>query len=188
MCEITALIDTPRWYASDMYDRYVRPTRIGEGLMSAVRVPCTGTWDHWCICNDHAHRPPGARERRLVALLHDEITRLIGRDLTTWRDRSVEGLSGRRRDVLQILLDGHSEKKIASVMHRSTTSIHEHIGYLYRHFGVNGRAELAAYFVRRHAMPDSSRCPPFHSPDAWLTKKAPVPARYSNEHRDWCMS
>lgn len=176
-----ALIDTPRWQASEMYDRYVRPTRIGEGLMSAVRVSGTGIWDHWCICNDRADHPPGARERRLVSLLHDEITRLIGRELTTWRDRSVEGLSARRRDVLRLLLDGRSEKAIASAMHRSTTSVHEHMAYLYRHFGVNGRAELAAHFLRRHAMPDGSRHPPFPSPRAWAASKPPGPGSLLNE-------
>jgi DNA-binding CsgD family transcriptional regulator len=175
-----ALIDTPQWHASEMYDRYVRPTRIGEGLMSAVRVPGIGAWDHWCICNDRADRPPGVRERHLVALLHDQIAPLIGRELTTWRDRSVDGLSARRRNVLWLLLDGHSEKAIASAMHRSRPSIHEHIGYLYRHFGVNSRAELAAYFVRRHARPDSSRYPPFLSPQAWVAKRPPGPGSLLN--------
>jgi hypothetical protein len=34
-----ALIEQRRWHASEVYDSCVRPTRIGEGLMSAVRVP-----------------------------------------------------------------------------------------------------------------------------------------------------
>jgi DNA-binding CsgD family transcriptional regulator len=170
-----ALIDTRRWYASEMYDRYVRPTRVGEGLMSAVRLPGTGTWDHWCICNDRVDPPPSARERHLVALLHDQIAPMVGRELTTWRDCSMEGLSARRRDVLRLLLDGLSEKEIASAMHRSKPSVHEHIDYLYRHFGVNSRAKLAAYFLRRHALPYRFRDPPFLSPRVWVAMMPPGP-------------
>lgn len=168
-----ALVDAREWHASEMYDRYVRPTRIGEGLMSAVRVPSTGSWDHWCICNDRADPPPGYREQHLVALVHDRIASMIGRELTTWRDRSVEGLTLRRRDVLRLLLSGRSEKEIALAMHRSKAAVHEHIDYLYRHFGVNSRAQLAAHFLRRRAMPDPKRRQPFPPPQAWLVQTPP---------------
>ncbi|HEY7388072.1 MAG TPA: LuxR C-terminal-related transcriptional regulator [Bryobacteraceae bacterium] len=167
-----ALIDQRRWQASEMYDRYIRPTRIGEGLMSAIRIERSETWDHWCICNDRGDPPPGPRERQLVALIHEQIARMYGRELTTWRDRSLKGLTPRRREVLRLLLDGRPEKEIAWAMGRTQPAIHEHIEYLYRHFGVNSRAQLAAYFLRRRAVRDLSRKPPLASTRAWLARKA----------------
>ena len=81
------------------------------------------------------------------------------------------GLSRRRRDVLRLLLEGLSEKEIASALERSHPTIHENVDRLYRHFGVNSRAQLAAYFLRRRAVADPDRQPPLASPQSWLAKK-----------------
>lgn len=175
--ELTALqptlIDSRQWHASQMYDRFIRPTGIGEGLMSAVRIERTGTWDHWCICNDRSDLPPGPRERDLIALVHEQIARMLEcGELTNWRDRSTAGLSARRREVLRLLLEGRAEKEIASLVGRSPPTVHEHIEYLYRHFGVNSRAKLTAYFLRRRAAPDPTRIPPLSSPQTWLAPGA----------------
>jgi DNA-binding CsgD family transcriptional regulator len=165
-----ALIDPRRWHASEMYDRFIRPTGIGEGLMSAVRLERTGTWDHWCICNNRGDPPPGPRERRLVALVHDQIAQMLERaELTNWSDRTTADLTTKRRQVLHLLLEGRSKKEIASAVGRSQPTVHEHVEHLYRHFGVNSKAKLAAYFLRRRAVPGPTRRPPLSSPQAWLT-------------------
>lgn len=166
----STLIGERAWHASEMYDQHIRPTHVGEALLSAVRLEHTGTWDHWCISNDRADPAPSPREAALVAFLHEQIAAMIGHDLTTWRDRSLEGISARRRQVLQLLLDGHSEKEIATKLDRSTPTVREHIAYLYRHFGVSSRSQLAAYFVRRRPRQDASQCTPRFSPENWLAK------------------
>jgi DNA-binding CsgD family transcriptional regulator len=153
-----------------MYDRFIRPTGIGEGLMSAVRLKRSATWDHWCICNDRSDPPPGLREQRLVAFIHGQIAQMLERrELTDWGDRSTAGLSARRLEVLRLLLDGGSEKEIASALGRSLPAVHEHIQFLYRHFNVSSRAKLLAYFLRRRAHRDSTRPAPLSSPQLWLT-------------------
>lgn len=164
------LIDSRRWRQSEMYDRFVRPTGIGEALMSAVRMDRTGSWDHWCICSDRSDRPPGAREMHLVALVHEQVVRMLERrELADWCDRSMAELSAKRRQVLRLLLEGRSEKEIALAMLRSPPTVHEHIEHVYEHFGVNSRAKLAAYFLRRRAAPAPTRSPPLSTPQAWLT-------------------
>ncbi|HKT10208.1 MAG TPA: LuxR C-terminal-related transcriptional regulator [Terriglobia bacterium] len=107
-----------------------------------------------------------------MALIHEEIARLIGQELETWRNRSLEGLSARRREVLRRLLEGQSEKEIASAMDRSQPAVHEQVEYIYRHFSVNSRALLSAYFVRRRPVPDITRRPPPASPAEWLARTA----------------
>jgi DNA-binding CsgD family transcriptional regulator len=159
-----------------MYDRYIRPTRIGEGLMSAVRMERSQTWDHWCICNDRSDPPPGPRESLLVRLIHKPVARMRGHELTTWREHSMEGLSRRCRDVLRLLLEGLSEKEIASALDRSEATIHENVEHIYRHFEVNSRAQLAAYFLRRRVVADPSQQPPLASPQSWLSRKVHSPA------------
>ena len=149
--------------------------KLGEGLMSAVRLERSGTWDHWCICNDRGDPPPGLREKRLVALLHDWVAQMIERrELTRGDDRSTAGLSAKRLKLLALVLEGRAEKEIAAAMSRSLPTVHEHIQCLYHHFGVNGRAQLMAYFLRHRAAPDPTRRPPLSSPQAWLVTQRKV--------------
>ena len=58
-------------------------------------------------------------------------------------------LSTRQRQVLALLLEGASDKEIASGLHISRATAHEHVLTLFRHFGVNSRAKLLACFIRR---------------------------------------
>jgi len=60
-------------------------------------------------------------------------------------------------------------------MGRSLPTVHEHIQYLYRHFGVNTRAKLMAYFLRHRADPDPTRRPPLSLPQKWLVTRRKAP-------------
>jgi DNA-binding NarL/FixJ family response regulator len=59
------------------------------------------------------------------------------------------GLSPRLRSTLELLLDGLSENKIALKLEVRPATVHEYVGKIYRHFHVQSRAELMAYFLRR---------------------------------------
>jgi DNA-binding CsgD family transcriptional regulator len=100
------------------------------------------------------NRPNGApafsaREVALLKLLHDEIAPLVGVRLTTEEHLSRDGLSRRLRETLSLLLDGLSEKQVASSMNLGTRTVHDYVTRLYEHFRVSSRAELLAYFIRR---------------------------------------
>ena len=58
-----------------------------------------------------------------------------------------EGLSPRLRQTLGCLLEGHSEKEIADRLRLSATTIHQYVTALYRHFGVQSRAQLMAQAI-----------------------------------------
>jgi DNA-binding CsgD family transcriptional regulator len=56
-----------------------------------------------------------------------------------------EPLSAAQRRVFRLLLDGLSEKRIASRLKTSPCTVHNHVGAIYRAFGVHSRAELLVH-------------------------------------------
>jgi DNA-binding CsgD family transcriptional regulator len=143
------VISAPAWHGSEMYQRHVGPTRLGQAMLSAVWLPQLGLWSAWSLVTDRADAAQSTRHERLARLLHRQIAPLIGTSLSTWRDRTVDTVSPTRRRVLEDLLEGLSEPDIASKACRSRSAIHEHVTAIYRHFGVNSRSELSAFFLRR---------------------------------------
>jgi DNA-binding NarL/FixJ family response regulator len=89
----------------------------------------------------------------LLKLLHDEIAPLVGVRLATEEHLSRDGLSRRLRETLTLLLDGQSEKQVASALNLGTRTVHDYVTRLYEHFRVSSRAELLAYFIRRTPVP-----------------------------------
>jgi DNA-binding NarL/FixJ family response regulator len=69
--------------------------------------------------------------------------------LATEEHFSRDGLSGRLRQVLDLLLQGLSEKEVADRLSLSHPTVHSHVGIIYNHFNVCSRAELMAYFIKR---------------------------------------
>jgi DNA-binding CsgD family transcriptional regulator len=90
-----------------------------------------------------------AWQKGLLEFAHGSIAPLVGRRLAVEGQRSVEGLSPRRRQVLDLLLQGRSEKEVAAALDLSPATVHEYVGGIYRHLSVNSRAELMAFFIRR---------------------------------------
>ena len=56
-------------------------------------------------------------------------------------------LSPRQRDVLELLLNGDSEKQIAVKLKLSQNTVHHHVKAIHRHFRVSSRSELLARWV-----------------------------------------
>jgi DNA-binding CsgD family transcriptional regulator len=56
-----------------------------------------------------------------------------------------EPLSAAQRRVFRLLLDGLSEKRIAARLRASPCTVHNHVGAIYRAFGVHSRAELLVH-------------------------------------------
>jgi DNA-binding CsgD family transcriptional regulator len=61
--------------------------------------------------------------------------------------QKAAALSPRRRETLELMLRGLSEKEIANAMKLSPHTVHERIKDLYQVFGVSRRAELLALFM-----------------------------------------
>ena len=164
-----AVISDRHWHSSEMYDHHLRPTELGEGILSAVWMPHLKQWSMWCLGNDRSDRTLTVEQEAWTGMLHRLIAPLIGTRLNTFQSFSVDGLSLRRREVLTNLLKGQSEKEVATALGRSVDAVHEHVTHLYRHFGVTSRSQLAAYFIARRPMDDPSR-PAFDLLVHWLER------------------
>jgi DNA-binding NarL/FixJ family response regulator len=69
-------------------------------------------------------------------------------------------VSRRLRETLSLLLEGQSEKQVASALNLGTRTVHDYVTRLYEHFCVSSRAELLAYFTRRTPAPRNQRVLP----------------------------
>jgi DNA-binding CsgD family transcriptional regulator len=90
----------------------------------------------------------GTRERRLVHLFVDELSRHLGRSLLLPHDDLFTSLPPRVRQTLDCLLEGDSEKQVAARLGLSRHTVHQYVTDLYRRLGVSSRAELLALCLR----------------------------------------
>lgn len=95
-----------------------------------------------------AARPISDREQALHRLAIEELRHLAQRGHLDLTAASAPELSPRLRQVLDRILAGHNPKAIARELGLSVWTVREHMQRLYTHFGVRGREELMARFVR----------------------------------------
>jgi DNA-binding CsgD family transcriptional regulator len=88
-------------------------------------------------------------EVTLVTLLHHEITQLIGGPLARFDEPRPSQLSPRVRQTLRCLLEGDGDKQIAVRLSLSPHTVNQYTKQIYQHFGVHGRHELMARWLRR---------------------------------------
>jgi predicted ATPase/DNA-binding CsgD family transcriptional regulator/transcriptional regulator with XRE-family HTH domain len=68
-------------------------------------------------------------------------------------DTSGGGLTDREREVLQLLVSGFTDQRIAEALFVSRRTANTHVQHIYDKLGVNSRAEAAAAAVRRGLVP-----------------------------------
>ena len=141
------------WERSRAFNDVHRACGIDDYIFSIRQVPRTMTvstlWVHRAV-GEPVFSP---RERRLLALLHDQVAALMGGALASGQEPGLRDLPRRPRQVLSYLLEGLSEKEIAAQLGLSKPTVHEHATRLYRHFDASSRAELLARFIGRFPPP-----------------------------------
>jgi DNA-binding CsgD family transcriptional regulator len=93
-------------------------------------------------------RAPTGRDRAMIRFAAGEIQWLVRRGHLVLPPAAPPELPPRLRQVLDLLLPGRNPKGIASDLGLSVWTVRDHIKRVYRHFGVSGRDELSARFVR----------------------------------------
>jgi DNA-binding CsgD family transcriptional regulator len=154
------LADEASYHASPYYQQFRKQVDCDDYVVSIRIVDLPKRPEAIAIDRPHGAPPFGAREVALLKLLHDEIAPLVGVKLATEEHFSRDGLSKRLRETLALLLEGCSEKQVASELKLSTRTVHDYVTMLYEHFRVGSRAELLAYFIRRKPLtrPHASTC------------------------------
>jgi DNA-binding CsgD family transcriptional regulator len=137
------------WYRSKTFNEIHRACGIDDYVMSVRATDLPGRslsiWVHGAVGG------PGftERERAMIGLVHDTVCDELGGFLARADEPALAELTDRRREVLDALLRGDSEKQIAFAVGIGQATVHEHVLALYRHFGVSSRGELLARFIGR---------------------------------------
>ncbi len=137
------------WYQSDFYQRYVKHTGVDEWANSFRVAP---QLDSIVMIggNQKFGAPPIPMSTvKLLGILGEEITPLLGTRLSLRNQISKAGLTPRQRQTLDLLLKGLSEKQVAQKLGLSKATIHDYIVKLHKHFDVQSRGELLSYFIQR---------------------------------------
>jgi DNA-binding CsgD family transcriptional regulator len=143
------LADEASYHASPFYSEFRRELDCDDYVVSIRVIDLPQRPEAIVVDQPHGAIPFGPREIALIKLLHDEIAPLVGVRLTTEDHLSRDGLSKRLRETLSLLLEGYSEKQVASELGLGNRTVHDYMTMLYQHFRVSSRAELLAYFIRR---------------------------------------
>ncbi|MBO6738678.1 MAG: helix-turn-helix transcriptional regulator [Phycisphaerales bacterium] len=137
------------WYRSHTFNEIHRECGIDDYIISIcptnIEDRCTTLWLHKGV----GSRDFTNRERVIVSMLHMIINQEIGTYLAAADEPKLATLTKRRREVLERLLMGDSEKQIAFHFDVARATIHDHVLAIYRHFDVSSRGELLAKFIGR---------------------------------------
>jgi len=143
------LVSDAAWYRSAAFNQYFRMGGLDHQLLSVFQVSDDGATSVVALNRSLGAEDFSERERRLFSFFHAELGRLIGGPLVGATDRNVAQLSPRLRETLACLLEGDSEKQVAARLGLSHATVHQYVTVLYRHFGVQSRAQLLAHVNRR---------------------------------------
>jgi DNA-binding CsgD family transcriptional regulator len=146
--------DGRAWYRSGLFGEYVGRCGLDDTLFSQRVRPGSPYVYVLMLHRARGDRRVQPREQRLVQLVHHELGPHLGRSLADLGRSPLAGLAPRLRRTLACLLDGDSEKLAAKRLGLSAYTVHEYVGRLYRHFGVQSRGELLAACFRLRVMAD----------------------------------
>jgi DNA-binding NarL/FixJ family response regulator len=86
-------------------------------------------------------------------VLSPAITRLVIENYLRWgefqKNRSIDGLSPRESEVLQLIAEGYSSKQIAEILCLSIKTVQTHRLNLMSKLDLHNRAELIKYAIQR---------------------------------------
>jgi len=153
----SAVVSDAVWYRSAAFNDYRKPAGVDHCLVSVCQVS-----RQRAIAVIGLHRGLGERdfspgEVRLLEFFHEELGRLVGRQLVSATEANPERLSPRLRQTLACLVEGDSEKQVAARLGLSPTTVHQYVTALYRRFGVQSRGQLLAHVLKRSARGEWSR-------------------------------
>ena len=153
------------WFQRELVDKFLSPHGWND-LMIAVWASGPDSMIGMTTYGRPDLPPFGPPDRRLASLVMRAAAPMLYRELfgsgATLAAADANGagggeafhnpmvgrdLSERQRDVLLLLLRGHSEKEVAAALGVSTHTVHTHVKRLYTEFDVSSRGELLALFV-----------------------------------------
>ena len=146
------LVPDVTWYGSAAWHDYRRPAYLDDQLTSVYQLGDSDAISVIALHRQAGERQFSSRQQLLLSFFHAELGRLIRRSLVSESEPRPDTLAPRLRQTLACLLEGDSEKQVASRLGLSQATTHEYVTALYRHFGVQSRAQLMAHALKRLAL------------------------------------
>lgn len=143
------IVDDHGWYRTEYYRDFHEPAGGDAILMSYRTAPnIDGVWALVLV------RGPGEpdftpRQKAIVAETNAALVSMVGGPLARFSEPSPAQLPPRARQVLRCLLEGDSDKLIATRLGIGRHTVNQYVKLIFRHFGVITRAELLARWVKR---------------------------------------
>ena len=135
----------------DAPDSWFSPHALYEvTLILAASLTMVWFWRGWWRSERDLTRTRHALAERSAerdAWRLDAESHLAGLGRAIAEQMSAWGLTRVEREVALRLLKGHSHKQIAYATNRSERTVRQHAVSIYQKSGLNGRAELAAFFL-----------------------------------------
>lgn len=149
-CSRRDLIPNREWEPS--FDREVVHRVIGVDHVAWCFRTLSGTADEQAgviATREAGRRDFKARDKALLAEVQGVMVPLIGRGLSQFTEPAPSALPLRAQQVLRCLLEGDGDKQVAQRLGISRFTVNVYTKQIFRHFGVQSRAELLARWVRR---------------------------------------
>lgn len=143
-----AAVGRHKYHQSDFYQRYQRDAFVSDVLFNASISDRNEAIGIGLLRSSH-DREFSSRELSLLAFIGDAVTEGTRRVLRLSHQHGRHMLTPRQRETLGYLLGSHSEKQIAQLLGISAATVHDHIGAIYRAYGVSRRVELMAAYIER---------------------------------------
>jgi two-component system, NarL family, nitrate/nitrite response regulator NarL len=125
------LLDALRAGATGFLHKEVEPDELLRAIEAVAggRTAFPPGWERLLVSRLDGHRPPGHR-------LHDPVT-----------------LTQRERDIVQLIVDGHSNKALAAALGIAHQTAKNHVRHVMAKLRVSSRVQLVAWALERGYIP-----------------------------------
>ena len=132
-------------------DRQIAMRTMGADAVihSFRQLPGYDAFDGICWFRAEGRPTFNEREVSFIAMMHQEVTRLIGGPLARFNEPHPFQLPRRVRQVHGCVLEGDSDKQIAARLALSQHTVNQYNKQIFRHFSVTSRTELLGRWIRR---------------------------------------
>jgi DNA-binding CsgD family transcriptional regulator len=146
----TDLLTDSEWKRSWAFRELNEPMGVDHYLWCYRSLPrIEGHHALVVLCRSLGQRDFSQRDKSLVQAAHAIISPNVGGALTGYQEPSPSSLSPRVRLVLQCLLEGDSDKQVATRLGITRHTVNQYIKTIFGHFAVTSRAELLARWIKR---------------------------------------
>ncbi len=134
------------WRETEYYVDYLRPSGLGEALISASRFGDLRSTFGYGLFREQGARPFSNDDKLLIECVELGLGELVHR--VEAPPQPARPLTPRERDVLDAMLAGLSDKEITERLRITRHTVNQYAKRLYPAFAVHSRCELLALHLR----------------------------------------